>query len=122
MWILFLILMCGQAVADVYVVTAPDKSVASLSALDDAVVPAGYEKTVLKNKSIADLPFSMGEEKMYDFNNGAFKLNAKKVQDKNKAENDAILDAEKYNNNKVSAINKLKGLGLTDDELKTILN
>ena len=121
MWILFLILFCGVANADVYVITAPDKSVYSISEQDDAVIPSGYNKNVLAKKSIKDLTFNMGEEKMYDFSGSKFTLNATRVIAKNKAESDAIANENKKNTDKTSAITKLKTLGLTDDEINAIL-
>lgn len=118
--ILFLILMCGIARADVFVVTAPDASVVSLSEQDDAVVPAGFKKDVIKNKQIKDLTVSMGEERLYDFNGGKFILNAQKVKDKNKAESDAILKNQKSSTDRQSGLAKLKVLGLTDNELAAL--
>lgn len=120
MWILFLIFMCSIAQADVYVITAPDKSVYSLSEQDDAVLPDGYIKNIVPNKHISDLVVSMGEEKLYDFDKGTFILNSKKVQDKNKVEQDVILASGKITDDRQSGLSKLKGLGLTDDELKAL--
>lgn len=118
--LIFLLLMIQVVEADVYVITAPDKSVFSLSEQDDAVVPDGYKKNIVKNKMIKDLTFSMGEEKLYDFNGGSFTLNSKKVQDKNKEINDAILLDQTRESDKISAINKLKVLGLTDAEISAL--
>lgn len=118
--LLFLLLMCSVVKADVYVLTDSNKAVVGLSEQDDMVVPQGYEKSVIPNKKISDLPISMGEEKLYDFVGNKFKLNNKKVQDKNKAEADAVLAAQKFNNDKASAINKLKALGLTDAEIESL--
>lgn len=107
--------------ADVYVVTAPDKSVYSLSEQDDAVVPNGYQKSKIVNKQIKDLTVTSGEEKMYDFSGNKFTLNAKKVQDKNKAEQDLLIAVQAKQTNRISAIGKLKALGLTDAELEAII-
>lgn len=122
-YILLLLMISGfssAAHADVYVITAPDKSVYSISEQDDAVVPNGYKKSVLPGKKIQDLTVSMGEEKMYDFNGSKFTLNAAKVTEKNKAEEDAIKEKQKLDSDRLSAITKLKGLGLTDDEIKAL--
>lgn len=121
MWILFLILLSGIAQADVYVVTAPDKSVYSISEQNDAVIPSGYSSSVIKNKQIKDLTVTMGDEKLYDFNGSKFTLNTAKVNAKNKAEADAIAAENKKNTDKNSAITKLKTLGLNDDEINAIL-
>lgn len=118
---LFLLMMMGVAHADVYVITAPDKSVYSISEADDAVVPSGYKKDIVKNKKIKDLTVSLGEENLYDFNNGTFTVNAKKIQDKSKAESDYILKVQKEENSKKSAMDKLKALGLTEDEAKSLV-
>ena len=121
MWILFLILMTGIVQADVYVITAPDKSVYSLSEADDAVLPDGYKKDIIENKTISDLTITPGEEKLYDFNGSKFTPNAKKIQDKNKAEEEAILRAEKAAEDKASVITKLKTLNFTDAEILLII-
>lgn len=119
--LLFLLLMCSIVKADVYVLTDSNKAVVGLSEQNDMPVPQGYEKSVIPNKKISDLPISMGEEKLYDFVGNKFKLNNKKVQDKNKAEADAVLAVQKMNNDHQSAINKLKGLGLTDAEIEALI-
>lgn len=122
--LLFLLVIISQIVhADVYVITASDKSVYSISEADDAVIPNGYKKDIIKNKKISDLTVSMGEEKLYDFSGTKFTLNSKKVSEKNKAENDALLSEQKQVSDKASAIEKLKDTAkLTDDEIKALLN
>lgn len=82
------------ASADVYVITAPDKTVYSLSEQDDAVVPKGYKKDVLKNKVIKDLPVTAGQENMYDFDGGKFSINVQKFSE---AQEKVISDAGKAN-------------------------
>ncbi len=120
MWILFLILMTNLASADVFVITAPDQSVYSVSEQDDAITPQGYKKDVIKNQHIKDLPLA-DNEKMYDFNGNKFTLNAKKVQDKNKAEQDAILAEQDKQTKKSSAIAKFKSMGLSDEEISALI-
>lgn len=105
--------------ADVYVITAPDKSVYSISEQNDAVIPDGYKKNIVKNKFIKDFPLD-GDEKMYDFNGTKFTLNAKKVTDKNKQDQDLIIANQKAVADKQSAVAKLKALGLTDDEINAL--
>lgn len=121
MWLLFLILMCGIANAEVYVITAPDNSVYSLSEQDDALVPNGYKKSVIKKKNISDLGLS-NYETMYDYVGNKFRLNAKKVSDNDKAEKDAIIKKEKKAADKASLILKLKNIGLTDDEIAILID
>lgn len=118
--LLFLLLICSMARADVYVLTAPDKSVVGLSEQNDIAPQPGYKIDVIKNKKISDLTVTMGEEKMYDFDGSKFKINAKKVQDKNKEDSDAVLAEQKRWNDKASAIGKLKALGLTSDEIESL--
>ena len=68
MWILFLLLMCGIAKADVYVVTDSSNKVIGLSEQNDEVVPSGGTKTKL-NGTISNLPIS-GDPTLYNFSNG----------------------------------------------------
>lgn len=125
--LLLLLLMTGFARADVYVVTAPDNSVYSLSELDDAVVPQGYKKNIIKG-SIENLPISGGVQ-LYDFKNGQFIINANKVAEKNKIDQSAILEEQTLESNKVNALAKLTDAitkvepkdVLTDDEIKALL-
>lgn len=118
MWILFLLLMTGIASADVYVLTDSTMAVKGLSEQNDIVVPSGYKITVIKG-NISNLPIT-GDSSMYNFIGGAFTLNTAKIQSKNKLEQDNILAEQTKENNKSSAITKLKTLGLTDDEIKAI--
>ncbi len=121
MFIIFLILMCSIAQADVYVLTDSNKEVIGISEQNDMVVPAGHKIDIVKNKTIKDLPFSPSEEKMYNFSGNKFSLNSKKVQDKNKQESDAILTKQKEDSSKKSGIEKLKDVvKLTDDEIEAL--
>lgn len=120
MWILFLLLMTGIAQAKVYVITAPDSSVYSVSEQDDAVIPKGYSKNII-NGNISNLPIS-GEPSLYNFNKGAFTLNSGKVQARIIEQQKQIMLEADHQDKKGSAIVKLRGLGLTDDEIKAIEN
>lgn len=77
--ILFLLLMCGIAHADVYVVTNSSNNVYAISNQPDIVVPSGDTQTILKGQIISNLPIS-GSPQLYNFINGAFVLNASAVQ------------------------------------------
>ena len=121
MWILILILLCGTAQANVYVLTNDDKSVIGLSEQNDIFVPSGHSLEIIENKKISDLPVTMGEEQLYDFKGNKFTLNNKRVNARKKLENDAIVEINKNEENKLSAIKKLKDLGLTDNEIKAII-
>lgn len=105
--------------ADVYVVTAQDKSIYSISERDDAVVPAGYSKDVIVGKSISGLAIEE-DVSLYTYSNKKFSLNAQKVSKKNSDLQAEILLKEQKDSAKVSAVNKLKALGLTDDEIQSI--
>lgn len=118
--ILFLIFFCGIARADVYVVTAPDKSVYSISEAPDAVAPDGYKTDILRGQSIKDLPLAE-DQKMYNFNGKKFVLDAKKVTDRSKAEKDAILEAERHGGLRKSALTKIQDVcKITEEEMKAI--
>jgi hypothetical protein len=113
-------MLSGLSYADVYVVTAPDKSVYSISEADDAVVPAGYTKDVLKGKDIPSL--AIGDDPtLYNFSGKKFTLDDKKVVKKNKEAEDFVMAKESKRKIKASAIAKLKALGLTEEESALIV-
>jgi hypothetical protein len=107
------------AVADVWVVTTPEKAVYSISEANDAVVPSGYAVKVLPG-TIADLSLNRSQDE-YIFDGSKFKPDSKKI----KAKEDAVLEAENKANDKKakrkSAKDKLKALGLTEDEVQSIV-
>lgn len=76
--ILFLLLMCGIAHADVYVTTNQQGNVYDVSPLPDAVVPSGYTRVEIKNLTIATLPIVQPYQN-YNYINGSFTLNATAV-------------------------------------------
>lgn len=113
-------LYIGNSFADVYVITAPDKTIYSLSEQDDAVVPPGYVKDIIKGKDIKSL--MLGEDlSLYSYNGKKFTLDDKKVAKKNKDLMDASVSRENKRNAKASAIEKLKVLGLTDFEIEAFM-
>jgi hypothetical protein len=106
--------------ADVYVITSPDKSVYSLSSQDDAVVPVGYTKDVIKDKDIASL--QLGDDtSLYNFNGKKFILDDKKVGKKNKDLQDMAVAREAKKQAKQTAQDKLKALGLTEAEVNSLI-
>lgn len=118
---LLILLVARFCFADTYIITKPDKSVYSISNQDDAVVPQGYDKHVVKDKDPKD--FNIGTDTtLYDYKNGAFVVNGQRALKKQQDAQDEAVKAEKITNDKKSAIEKLKALGLTDDEIKTFLN
>lgn len=121
MWILFLILMCSAANADVYVVTAQDKSVYSVSEQNDAIVPNGYKKDIIKGKNIDSLGLNANVA-LYDYDGGKFTMNAGRVSAKNKEEQDQILLEQDKAAKRASAIAKFKAMGLTDDEAAALIH
>ena len=81
---LALILMTGCAYADVYVTTDKNGSVYDISNAPDAVVPAGYTRVDLAGQSISNLQI-VPPYQNYNYINGAFVLNASKVNSDNAA-------------------------------------
>lgn len=120
MWILILFLLCSPAIADVYVVTTPNHSVYSLSEENDAVVPDGYSKDVLKGRTIESLALHPVTS-LYDYSNGQFTLNKNRVASKNAADQAAVQTQADLLSAKASAIAKLKALGLTEAEINGLL-
>lgn len=127
-FLIFLLLFCGTANADVYVVTNKQNAVYSLSNQNDAVFPPGYTVTILKGQTIANLPIT-GDPTLYNFNNGAFTLNATAVQTQQASQAAAIAAQTAQNNAKASAIAKLTDAlskvatqdVLTEQELNALL-
>lgn len=105
-FILILVCITSTALADVYVVTNSKGAVYSISNQNDAVIPQGYNLTVMKGQNIRNLPIT-GNPRLYNFSNGSFTLNPDAVisdqalQAKNIAEQQAKVAA------KISAIEKL---------------
>ena len=118
--LLFLIvLISSTAFADVYVITSPDSSVYSISEEDDAVVPAGYIKDVIKDKSIQSL--SLGNNSsLYTYSGKKFTLDGEKVAMMNKKTQDAAIAIEADKLAEQSAKDKLRALGLTQNEISAL--
>ncbi len=119
MWILFLLLFCSVANADVYILTDSNNSVIGLSEQNDMVVPSGYKISVVKG-NIDNLPIN-GDPTLYNFDKGYFTLDKVKVQTQQSKQQSDIATQTAKSNMKNSAINKLKNLGLTDDEITSLL-
>lgn len=126
--IILFLLLPSVAMADVYVISASDNSVYSLSEQDDALIPKGYTKTIIKG-NIANLPIS-GDVSMYDFKKGAFVINAAKVKASQDAQGEAIAKQTAIVAARASAITKLTDAitkvepkdVLTDQELNALLS
>lgn len=117
--ILFLMLLMGMAQADVYVVTNQSGNVYAISNQPDIIVPSTYTQTILKGQDISNLPIT-GSPQLYNFINGAFVLNATAVQAQQAQQTVEIAAKSVRQAHHDSAISKLKGLGLTDDEIEAL--
>ena len=106
--------------ADVYVVTAPDKSVYSVSEQNDAVIPQGYSVKRI-NGSIAQLGL-VRDPSFYKFEGNRFNADVQKI----KAVDDAIIasqrELEAQKALRQSAINKLKSIGLSEEEISSLIS
>lgn len=115
--VIMFLMSIGLSYADVWVVHN-NGQVYSLSEQNDAVVPQGYKVDILKG-SIEDLALSRSTDE-YIFDGKKFKVDASKVkakEDKQLAEEQKI-EARKAK--KKSAEDKLKALGLTEDEISAL--
>lgn len=127
MWILFLILMCGIAQADVYILTDSNNSVVGLSEQNDIVVPKGDSITVIKG-TISNLPIT-GDPTMYNLNGNTFNLDKTKVQAQQDADKAVISKQIAKDNFKVSALGKIQDAltktnpsdQLTNEEINAIM-
>lgn len=115
--ILLFLLLTSNCFADVFVVYNPTtKEVDSLSSIDDAVVPQGFDKKVIKG-NVEDY-YSQADAKDFKFNDNKLTLNAKKITDRALAKEDR---ENKKSADRRSAIDKLKTLGLKDAEIDALL-
>lgn len=117
--IIFLLLMCNIANADVYILTDSNNAVKGFSEQNDMVIPNGYKINILKGLTISNLPIN-GNPTLYNFSNGSFTLNTTAVQAQQAAQQADIASQTAKSQAKDSAISKLKALGLSDDEIKAI--
>lgn len=107
------------ASAEVFVIyNSSTKDVVSISKRDDAVVPSGCEKHILTG-NIEDYQLE-NDAKYYRFVNKRFVLNSKKISDEEKAKEDAVQKDLERVELKRTAVSKLVGLGLTNDEVKAL--
>lgn len=109
----------GLSYADVYVMHKGEEII-GLSEQKDMVLQPGAEITVIKG-TLSDVSLSRPLDE-YKFQSKKFKVDATKV----KAKEDAQLAEDQKKANKAvkkqSAIDKLKALGLTEDEINAISN
>lgn len=118
--LLFLFLgISSLAYADVYVITDSNGSIYSLSEQDDAVIPDGYSKDVIRGRSIPELALD-SDISTYKYLGKKFIIDTKKVAEKRQKEADMAKVKEDAMTARSSAIGKLKALGLTNDEIKAI--
>lgn len=93
MFLLFLLLLCGNALADVYVVSNLDtKEVYSISDTNDAVVPKGFKVDTIKG--VASEYLSAAQASDYKFTGKKLTLDVQKVNDREVAKA-AIIDESK---------------------------
>lgn len=88
--ILFLsVMFCSSAYADVYVVyDKATKEVVSISNEKDCVVQSNMAMDIISGKTLDDIMLASSPV-MYKWDNGTFKANMQKLQDKEKKELDA---------------------------------
>jgi len=118
--LVILMLIPTVAMADVYVITTPTHSVYSLSEANDAVLPQGYTKDIIKGRSIASFALNPMTS-LYDYTNGSFTLNQDRVAEKNASDQAAVQAKADEVAAKASAMAKLKALGLTDQEIGSLV-
>lgn len=118
--IIFLMLLNSVSYADVYVITRPDHSLYSVSPADNAVVPDGYIKQVIKDRKVEDLNLP-ADSSIYDFDKNGFSVNAKRAKEARDAEATAAVAAQTAQESRASAIKKIQSTAnLTDDEAKAL--
>lgn len=112
-------MLSGLSHADVIVITDNEGSVYSVSENDDTVIPSGYRKTIVKGK-MSDVVPSTRPIDEYSFDGKKFKVDAQSVKAKEdkQLEHEQKVEAKKAK--KQSAKDKLKALGLTDDEVNIL--
>lgn len=101
--------------ADVIVITDKAGAIYSVSEKDDTIVPDGYTKAVVKGKLSEIVPSTRPIDE-YAFDGKKFKVDAKVVKAKEgkQLEREQKIEAKKAK--KQSAKDKLKALGLDDEE------
>lgn len=123
------ILGIDRSRADVYVITDPNNNIYSLSEQNDAQMPKGYTRTVLRNQKISNLPIT-GDGSLYTFKGGAFTVNATAVQAQQTAQAQSLAAQQAAAAAKASAIAKLTDAiskvntadVLTNQELNSLLS
>ena len=117
--LVLMVLVSSTAFADVYVIAKKDGTIYTMSEKNDTVVPADCSLTVLRGKTLETLGMTQAPD-LYDFKGESFKLNAKRVSDRDNAEKQAALAETAEAAQKSSAVAKLAALGLTADEIAAL--
>lgn len=118
--IIIFLALSNLAFADVYVITDSIGSIYSLSEQDDAVLPVGYSKDIIRGKNISDLALD-SDVSIYKYSSGKFSIDTKKVAEKRQKEADIQKAKDDAETAKKSAMDKLKKLGLADNEISALI-
>ena len=116
--ILFMIFLLFPFMAhsEVIIITDKEGVIYSVSENDDTIIPAEYKKTVIKGKMAEVVPDSRSLDE-YSFDGKKFKVDAKSVKAKEDKQLEQEQKIEERKAKKQSAVNKLKVLGLTEEEI-----
>lgn len=110
----------GLSYADVFVITDKSGAIYTVGEKDDTIVPDGYTKVVLKGKMADVVPSSRPIDE-YSFDGKNFKVNAKAIKAKEDKQLEREQEIEARKAKKKSAEDKLKALGLTEDEVQALI-
>jgi hypothetical protein len=119
---LICIIVCfaRDVLAETYLlINKTTNEVQDMSVRDDAVVEAGFEKIVLPGK-ITDYELQYHPQ-YYKYVGGKWILNIKKISDEELIKEASVQKLNKEKQDKQSAKEKLKALGLTKDEADAII-
>jgi len=123
-WILagfILVTQASLSYADIYVIYNNETGeVYTISEKDDTVIPEGYSKEVLQG-GFSNYDFQYNPT-YYKFKSKKFIVNTKKISDEEKIKQEMIEKENKKKQDKIKAKEKLKGLGLNEDEINAIAN
>lgn len=115
MWIFILLLMVSTVNADTKIYYDKNtKEVHFIAEDKDEVVLSAEDKVRMEVAIVKHYPELDRSLNYYKFNGKDVVLNSKKISDENTAKEKA---EDKKNRDRQSAIDKLKALGLTDDEV-----
>lgn len=122
MWILFLLLMTGIVQADQIFYNKNTGEILTIS--KDVVVLSDSDKSIIVSNKLPDnfdIKTLPKELRYYTYDGKDIKLNTKKISYEENAQVAADQAKQKTDTDKASAVGKLKGLGLSDDEVKVII-